>query len=211
MTEKDAIEQLRGRWIVEIAEMTAVGRADARALKAFLSRSTDRARLAYARRAEDYPRQCIFIGTTNEKRYLRDTTRNRRFWPVHTTQVDFEALERDVDQLWAEAQHIYDTERPDLYLKGEAAEIAEREQGARLETDPWVEQVREYTDGGNANGEWLYRVSPIEISRNALSIRASSYTQGQRSRLADVMRMLGWEEIIDETGRIVYVRPQPEF
>src|SRR6516165_6595829 len=79
---KRVIESLRGRWIVEAAELSGMRRADIEHLKAFLSRQVDRARLAYGRIVSEVPRQCVIVGTTNSLEYLRDTTGNRRFWPV---------------------------------------------------------------------------------------------------------------------------------
>ena len=76
------IERLQGRWIVEAAELTGMRRSDAEHLKSFLSRRRDRARMAYGRIPNEVPRQCVIIGTTNSKNYLRDGTGNRRFWPV---------------------------------------------------------------------------------------------------------------------------------
>ena len=79
---KRVIEALRGRWIVEAAELSGMRKADVEHLKATLSRRVDRARMAYGRLPIEVPRQCIFVGTTNKSEYLRDTTGNRRYWPV---------------------------------------------------------------------------------------------------------------------------------
>jgi hypothetical protein len=98
---KRVIESLRGRWIIEAAELSGMRRADIEHLKAFLSRQVDRARMAYGHIVSEVPRQCIIVGTTNAEEYLRDTTGNRRFWPVRCKQFDITALRRDRDQLWA--------------------------------------------------------------------------------------------------------------
>src|SRR5262249_6916252 len=100
---KKTIEQLRGRWIVEAAEMSGMRRTDVEHLKAMLSRQIDRARLAYGRITTEYHRQAIVVGTTNDAIYLKDVTGNRRFWPVKTTRFDVTKLTQDRDQLWAEA------------------------------------------------------------------------------------------------------------
>jgi hypothetical protein len=103
------IETMQGAWILELPELTGFQRSDVRAIKAFISRQKDKARLAYAKRAGVWPRQCIFIGSTNDREYLKDDSGGRRFWPMpcHVRHIDTDRLEREVDQLWAEALTIY--------------------------------------------------------------------------------------------------------
>jgi hypothetical protein len=79
---KQMVEMMQGAWILEIPELSGFARADVRHIKAFISRTTDKVRLAYERRAKQYDRQCIFIGSTNDDRYLKDDTGGRRYWPV---------------------------------------------------------------------------------------------------------------------------------
>jgi hypothetical protein len=100
---KQVIEAIRGKWIIEAAELSGMRRTDIDHLKAFLSRTCDRGRMAYDRFVSDVLRQCIIVGTTNSTEYLRDTTGNRRYWPVLCQRINIEALASDRDQLWAEA------------------------------------------------------------------------------------------------------------
>jgi hypothetical protein len=106
---KDAATQLQGVWIVELAELDAMSRAEVSRIKAFMSKSFDRFRPPYGKHAVRFERQCVFAGTVNHTDYLRDETGNRRFWPVRCSsitpngKIDVEGLARDRDQLWAEA------------------------------------------------------------------------------------------------------------
>jgi predicted P-loop ATPase len=96
---------MRGVWIIEIAELDTMSRAEVSAIKAFMSRTHDRFRPPYGKRLVDLPRQCVFAGSINpEGGYLKDATGGRRFWPVVCGQIDIDALARDRDQLWAEAR-----------------------------------------------------------------------------------------------------------
>ncbi len=140
----DAAIQLAGKWCIEIAELSAMKRADVESIKAFVSRRVDRFRAPYDKSAEDHERQSVFIGTTNRDDYLKDDTGNRRFWPVLCDgALDFKGLKADRDQLWAEALARY-RQGERWWLEGAENDVAQAEQSDRREDDPWELKVMQY-------------------------------------------------------------------
>ena len=141
---KDAALHMQGVWIVEIAELDAIGRAEVSRIKAFLTRTTDRFRPPYGRYTVEVPRQCVFAGTVNPDTYLRDETGNRRFWPLRCGTIDIAVLARDRDQLWAEAVHrfragaIWWIEDPALLAE------AREEQDRRYQSDAWDDLIEHW-------------------------------------------------------------------
>lgn len=105
------VENIQGKWFVELPELVSLmdDKASVEALKALFSGKSDRTRQAYLRTAQDFPRQCIFSGTTNNREYLRDATGNRRYWIVELPDIpiDVPGLRRDRDLIWAEAREEY--------------------------------------------------------------------------------------------------------
>ena len=112
LDNKDARLELHGVWIVELAELANIRRSLTEKVKAFLTATRDHFRPPYARRAIDVPRTNIFSGSVNDATPFTDETGNRRFWPVRCGTIDITALERDRDQLWAEAMQRYNKKNP---------------------------------------------------------------------------------------------------
>lgn len=138
---KEALEQIQGAWLIEIAELAGLRKAEVEAIKHFISKQVDMFRPAYARAAETFYRQCVFVGTTNNKDFLRDPSGNRRFLPVgiYPAAAKFsvfstEDFDANIDQFWAEAKARYD-EGERLYLSPQAERLARVEQGRHSETD----------------------------------------------------------------------------
>lgn len=129
---KEAAEMIQGTWINEVGELTAFTRQETESIKQFLSKKEDIYRAAYGKRTEKYPRRCVFFGTSNAGEFLKDTTGNRRFWPVdvgiHPAKKSvWEDLPRERDQIWAEARVRWMLGEP-LFLPKELESLATEQQ-----------------------------------------------------------------------------------
>lgn len=148
--DKTAAEKLQGYWILEIGELAGLRKAEVETLRSFLSRQNDIYRASFGKRTTPHPRQCVFFGTTNaESGYLRDTTGNRRFWPVKTpgggSKHSWDVTQEDVLQIWAEVMH-YVKAGEKLYLDPEVEALAKAEQREAMESDEREGLVREYLE-----------------------------------------------------------------
>ena len=144
---KQIIERTAGKWIIEASELQGYSGSEVERLKGMLARQVDGpVRLAYGRMATEVPRQFVIAGTTNNmSEYLRDSTGNRRFWPVRIQVFDVTALKRDRDQLWAEAA-VLEAQGASIRLPEKLWPDATAQQDARREIDPWEEMFEENLD-----------------------------------------------------------------
>jgi predicted P-loop ATPase len=192
---KDAAMQLQGAWFLEIAELDAFSKPDITRIKAFLSRQADRFRPPYGSRVSEFPRQCIFVGTTNSDRYLKDETGGRRFWPVKCGRIDVDAITRDRDQLWAEARLLFE-QGTNWWLDPKTSVLATEQQEERFEADPWHEAVTLFIADKRD-------VSIEEILEAALCLSKRDWNQAAANRVARVLKRLKYP-----CGSLVWKREQ---
>jgi hypothetical protein len=185
-SEKEMIETLEGKWIVESPELKGLRGKEIEHHKAMLSRQYDRARLSYGRFTTEVARQCIFFASTNSNSYLRDTSGNRRFWPVKVGRMDVNGIERDRDQLWAEASQ-YEASGESIRLDPKFYSTATAEQEKRKIDDPWevlMEEAIGQYDNARIKCKDVWAVVNVPIHMR---------TQIHNERLGEAMRALGWE------------------
>jgi predicted P-loop ATPase len=202
VTSKDAALHLRGKWLVEIAELHHFSKAETAALKAFITRREDIYRPPYGRKEVYRPRQNLFVGTTNKKVYLQDPTGGRRFWPVGTTEIDIPLLTSLRDRLFAEAVVRYRRGEhwwPDADF--ETNHITP-EQETRLEADAWEQPIAEYLSGKpNWNHEFPKgRITVFDLARKALDFDAQRIGTHDQRRITDILERLGWRRGKREAG-----------
>lgn len=141
---KDAYEQLQGSWIIEVAELAGLKKAEIETVKHFIAKRKDKFRVAYGKRVEEFPRQCIFLASTNEGDFLKDYTGNRRFWPVRVSRKS-DLSNILVGQIWAEAKHFYD-QGEKLYMDDELEKEAYEAQLRHTESDERAGVIESYLE-----------------------------------------------------------------
>ena len=188
---KDVILQMRSKLIIENAEMAMTSKKAVTIQKAFLSRSTDRARLPYERLPRDIPRQCIFIATTNEDRFLIDETGNRRFWPIEIIKLSIEQVRKDIDLLYAEALHLFQKGEM-LFLSPEVEKLAEVYQAERFAADEWQDKISEWLDKEKPS-----MVKGAEIWTRCLGrMDLMQFDLKAQKRVANILRSLNWHATV---------------
>lgn len=185
---KDSLIQVHSAWVIELAELESITRAEVGSIKQFISTQVDTFRPPYGKRTSDFPRQCVFAGSVNNNTYLRDETGGRRFWPVKclAASIDIDALAGARDQLWAEAVFLYFEGRTWWMDTPELCELARQEQASRYEDDPWDEVILRWADGRES-------VSIPEVLTQCLDKRTDLWTQLDKNRVVRCLRSRGWE------------------
>lgn len=180
---KEASDHLRGKWGIEIPELSAMQKSDVESIKAFVSRRVERYRRPYDRAETTFKRRCVFIGTTNQDAYLRDETGNRRFWPVRVGKIDLQALERNRDMLWAEAVYWY---RKGLkwQMPQNLRPVVEGAQKSRVKVDMWQEGL----------GRKLEGVNEVSLHEAAMKLGLDRARMGtaEQNRLSACLKGLGF-------------------
>jgi predicted P-loop ATPase len=201
---KDAAMHLRGKWLVEIAELHAFNKAEATELKQFISRTHERFRPPYMREEVDEGRQNLFAGTTNKQAYLRDETGGRRFWPAKCGIIKLKELHDDRDQLLAEALQLYRQGHSWWPSPDFEAEHFAPQQANRYEEDAWRKPIAEFLAGKTETTLW-------DIAKSALFLENDTMRPIEQSRIRKILIDLEWEASGRRqpgTGVTIFIPPQ---
>jgi predicted P-loop ATPase len=191
---KETSQHLRGKWLIEVAEMHAMNKAEASLLKSFISRTEERFRPPYGRVEVIEPRQCVFVGTTNKDEYLRDETGGRRFWPVKTPAIDTVRLTTDRDQLFAEAVALFRAGVEWWPTADFEKQYAMPEQAKRYETDIWQEEIERWLTTQYVQSQMPLTV--LNVAKGALSVNEKIDKLGTRdaNRISSILTTLGYKQ-----------------
>ena len=220
MRDKTAAEKIQGTWINEISELKGMRKMEVESIKSFISRQEDIYRPSYGRQVEHHKRGCVFIGTSNADDYLKDTTGNRRFWPIECSKEKrlkaWDITDEVRDQIWAEVWYYYDVlDDTDLVLNEELESIAEAKQIQALESDERLGIVQKYLDrllpedwrtkSLDDRRFWLdssdeegtikrETVSVMEIWAECFKKRPEDKKRSDSDDIARILQQLGWEK-----------------
>ena len=187
---KDFVLSLKGKWLIEVAEMHSFRRQDVDRLKGIMSTRVDRVRVPYGRMTEEHPRQSVFAGTTNRDDWQADDTGARRFWAVRCGLINLEWLRDNREQLFAEAVRRYQGGEGWHDIPIEAAARAADE---RRPDDPWEAVLAEYLDSAKT-------YTCRELLAHPLQIDLEHQSQAAAARVGKILRRLGWQSRVGRGG-----------
>lgn len=205
---KDAGEHLQSAWIFEFGELAGMTKTEVDEIKQFITKRGDKYRVAYDRVITDFPRKCIFFGTTNNMDFLKDPTGNRRFWPVvidpdkRTKSVFTDLSEYEIGQVWAEVLKAYESGEA-LTLSPEIEQQAARIQGMHMEDDPRVGLIQEWLETPiedewgeeSEQGTVRNRVCASQVWVECLHSKAGSIRPWEAREICNILRRIpGWKE-----------------
>lgn len=183
-TDKGA-HKLLGSWIIELAELNSVTKANNEETKQFLTQTTDSFRLPYARKVEKFKRRCVIAGTTNKSNYLIDPGEGTRFLPVEVININDKYLKQIVPQMWAQIFYLY-KERIEVTLPDSIQEMREK----KYDHDIWYDPIMDYLNSLSPNT--LY-TTLNDVAFNALHLPIEKRDKRVQNRIVECLRKAGWE------------------
>jgi putative DNA primase/helicase len=185
---KDASSNLCGVWCVEWAELDNLQGQTAQKVRAYVSRASEHYRRSFGKYEVDQPRQCVFVGTTNEQVFLSDPAGARRFWVITATKGDRAWISANRDQLWAEAYDAYTRGEQwhitDANVLQHAASVADD----AYDADVWSDLVLRYASAHEGGG-----FTTLEVATQCLSIEPGRVSRYDQIRIGTILRKAGWK------------------
>lgn len=192
LQSKDAQMVAAGSWIVELGELASCRKTDIESARNFITHRNDVMRLPYGRSIVSFPRRCVYIGTTNASQPLNDREGNRRYWVVTVGKIDTKRLEKDRDQLLAEALVAY--RAGEIWWLSDKEAIRARSEVSVYEAEDHVQEaLLSYLQTiYDSKGKWPKTFTAREVAEKVLGILPGNIKTEDIKNLNSVMKNLGW-------------------
>ncbi|MBN6739133.1 DEAD/DEAH box helicase family protein [Acidithiobacillus sp. MC6.1] len=203
-SNKDFYQNLQGNWVIELSELDSFRGAAETSIKRFITAQNDNYRPPYESETKRFPRQCVFIGTTNNPQPLTELNGNRRYWPVLADHVDLDYLIAHRDQLWAEAVHL----ARNGHRYWEMPQGTEEMQEKYRSQHKWEAQLGKWCAGaldpvfypGEVGYPPKYTTTDI-ILEFAIGKPRGQWTNADQVDVGNVLRHLGWVKKRTRVGK----------
>jgi predicted P-loop ATPase len=192
--DADMSRKMRGTLVGELAELRGLRSREAESIKAWVTQRHERWTPKYQEFEISFPRRLVFFGTTNDDDFLADATGERRWLPMVCGPVDVAAIQRDREQLWAEARFLFEAGG---VLWGEAQALAVHEHGKFRARDIWEEPLRKWLTSTDLAGQTPLEACPTslaDIATAALGLDVRSIKRAEEMRIAQILRDFGCEK-----------------
>ena len=197
-----AIEQLQGKWILEISELLALTKnKEQESVKAYITRAVDAYRKPWDRNVSELPRRCIFVGTSNDPAPLVDKTGNRRYYPVEVHSNGYEIYRHEDEirdyilQCWAEARDLYRAGAMPNYANQALVNLYREAQENAMQDDWRVGAIQSFLDRKLPGELTCVR----EVCHRALSSNPDFPHEPTLAESKDIGRILnklkGWKRV----------------
>lgn len=202
VTSKDFYMILHGNLLIEISELDAFNRAENNTIKKVVSCAKDRYRPPYGTRAENFPRQCVFVGTTNEDQPLKDYTGGRRFWPINVGEVNVREIQNQREQLFAEAVAILKSENPKYHADRDVSawwkmpyDETLAVQDSNRQSDEWEDIILTFLENRSST-----EITIPQVAKECLFIGADRLDKAIQMRIARNLVAIGWKRNVVRKG-----------
>jgi predicted P-loop ATPase len=185
--DKDFLQAIQGRWLVEIPDMTGFGRREHTQILAAITTRVDVYRRSYGRHTEEHPRVTVFAATSETDEYLQDRRGRRRYWPLRCGAIDLDALHEQRPQIFAEAVAKYRAGNTWYEMPAQADE----EQAQRAQEDLWTDRILDYADRMRVETPSIAITSQFLLTQ-AIELPIGKQGQAEKLRITRIMREGGW-------------------
>lgn len=192
----NAVMVMASVWLVEFAELSSLLRAkDSESLKQFITCATDRIRPPYEPAPRTFPRCSVIVGTTNNDDFLRDATGSRRYWPIEVGgRINIDLVADWREQLWAEAVVHYRSGAQWWLSDSEESRLSSASERFQA-SDAWDELIETHLTSFPDSA-----ISVATLLAGAINKPAGQWTRADETRVADILKRMGFAKAGRETG-----------